>query len=75
MPEAVVTAHIPLIRIEPEQVVLPFGELVRLPFEAFDAISHHLFADWRERYEATAPIEDWLLQRERPAESYATVPQ
>lgn len=56
MPEAVITAHIPLVRIEQDLVRLPFGELVRLPFDAFNAASHHLFADWRGRYETAAPV-------------------
>jgi hypothetical protein len=54
--EVVLAAHIPLLRIEAESVPFTGGDLWRMPFEQFNALTVGAFEDHRAPYEEVAPV-------------------
>lgn len=48
--------HIPLLRIEEEQVPFAGGTLWQVPFETYDELSLRAFSEQRKNYEGTSPV-------------------
>jgi len=56
MSDVVFLAHIPLLRVEAESAPFGHGDLWRMPFDHFDALTLGAFDRHRSDYEATAPV-------------------
>lgn len=56
MPAFVFLTHIPLLRLEQDEVPFADGELTRLPWELYDQLSLGAFSDFQPLYEQTAPV-------------------
>jgi hypothetical protein len=56
MSDVVFLAHIPLLRVEAESAPFGHGDLWRMPFDHFDALTLGAFDRHRSEYEATAPV-------------------
>jgi hypothetical protein len=54
--EIVLLAHLPLVRITEDSLPFAGGDLWRMPFETFDALTARAFSDHRRAYDATAPV-------------------
>ncbi|HEY9106546.1 MAG TPA: hypothetical protein VIN58_07685 [Roseateles sp.] len=54
--EIVLISHLPLVRIDADSLPFAGGDLWRMPFEAFDALTVGAFSDHRQGYEALAPV-------------------
>ncbi|MFN3859907.1 MAG: hypothetical protein ACK4R2_00370 [Roseateles sp.] len=54
--EIVLLAHLPLVRIAEDSLPFAGGDLWRMPFETFDALTARAFSDHRRAYEAMAPV-------------------
>lgn len=54
--EIVLVAHLPLVCIDADSLPFAGGDLWRMPFEAFDALTVGAFSDHRKAYEAMAPV-------------------
>ncbi len=54
--EIVLVAHLPLVRTDQESLPFAGGDLWRMPFEVFDALTVGAFSDHQEAYEAMAPV-------------------
>jgi hypothetical protein len=52
----VLLAHLPLLRLEEEEIDFGGGSLWRLPFETYDQVTLGAFGDHRDAYERTAPV-------------------
>ena len=56
MTAVVLLAHVPLLRIEGDEVPFTGGSLWSMPFDVFDDLTAGAFTDHRARYEETAPV-------------------
>lgn len=56
LPEMVLAAHLPLVHIDDDSVPFAGGDLWRMPFDAFDALTLGAFDRHRAAYEAQAPV-------------------
>ncbi|MET1088191.1 MAG: hypothetical protein ABWY04_13890 [Arthrobacter sp.] len=56
MPKINLLTHLPRLRMEPDQVPLPWGKLVKVTWESYDRITAHAFSDWAKRYIAADPV-------------------
>ncbi|MDJ0869491.1 MAG: hypothetical protein QNK03_25535 [Myxococcota bacterium] len=56
MSQLIFLAHLPLLRMEQEEVPFAGGWLWRVPFETYDSLSLGAFSDHRRGYEETAPV-------------------
>jgi len=56
MSELVFLAHLPLLRIDSESIPFAGGDLWRMPFENFCALTGSAFESHQSEYEATAPV-------------------
>lgn len=56
MPAIVLLTHMPLVRIDEDEIPFAEGELWRLPYEQYDQLSLGVFADSQPLYERTTPV-------------------
>ena len=56
MPAIVLLTHMPLVRIDEDEIPFAGGELWKLPYEQYDQLSLGAFADSQRLYEGTAPV-------------------
>lgn len=56
MPDLDFLVHLPLLRIEQEQIPFGPGQLYRMPFDHYDQVSLGAFSEQRKAYEATEPV-------------------
>lgn len=54
--EIVLVSHLPLVCIDADSLPFAGGDLWRMPFEVFDALTVGAFSDHRKAYEAMAPV-------------------
>ena len=56
MAQVRVLAHLPRLRMEPDQVPTPFGTLVKLTWASYSSLTMGAFDDWQLQYEAADPV-------------------
>jgi hypothetical protein len=56
MAQISVLAHLPRLRMEPDQVATPFGTLVKLTWGSYNSLTMGAFEDWQRHYEAADPV-------------------
>ncbi|MFY9511447.1 MAG: hypothetical protein WAQ05_10805, partial [Rubrivivax sp.] len=54
--EVVFAVHLPLLQIDADSVAFGAGDLWRMPFATFDALTAGAWTEHRTRYEAVAPV-------------------
>lgn len=54
--EIVLVSHLPLVCIDADSLPFAGGDLWRMPFEVFDALTVGAFSDHQKAYEAVAPV-------------------